>query len=87
MGTKDVTDIKPSSLAIFAAPKEGAEPANENERSREGCTQAFQKLRPHASSGCPVRRTMSFSRTKPMFSEKSATSPAACRNSASDRTD
>jgi len=45
MGTRDdFTGIKPASLAIFAAPKEGAEPANENERAREGCTQAFQKL-------------------------------------------
>ena len=44
MGTKPFTDIKPSLLAVFAAPKEGAEPANENERGREGCTQAFQLM-------------------------------------------
>ena len=44
MGTKPFTDIKSSLLAIFAAPKEGAEPANENERGREGCTQAFQQI-------------------------------------------
>jgi len=44
MGTKAFTDIKPSLLAIFAAPKEGAEPANDNERGREGCTQAFQLI-------------------------------------------
>jgi pimeloyl-ACP methyl ester carboxylesterase len=44
MGTKNFTGIKPPLLAIFAAPREGAEPANENERGREGCTQAFQKL-------------------------------------------
>ena len=44
MGTKPFTDIKPSLLAVFAAPKEGAEPANDNERGREGCTQAFQLM-------------------------------------------
>jgi pimeloyl-ACP methyl ester carboxylesterase len=43
-GTKSFTDIKPSKLAIFAAPKEGAEPANDNERGREGCAQAFGRL-------------------------------------------
>jgi non-heme chloroperoxidase len=48
MGTKEFTAIKPSALAIFAAPKEGAEPANDNERGREGCTQAFQKVMPTA---------------------------------------
>jgi pimeloyl-ACP methyl ester carboxylesterase len=42
MGTKLFTNIKPSLLAIFAAPKEGVEPANDTERGREGCTQAFQ---------------------------------------------
>ena len=44
MGTKPFTDIKSPLLAVFAAPKEGAEPANDNERGREGCTQAFAKL-------------------------------------------
>jgi pimeloyl-ACP methyl ester carboxylesterase len=44
MGTKEFRDIKPVALAIFAAAKDGAEPANDNERGREGCTQAFQKL-------------------------------------------
>lgn len=44
MGTKQFTGIKPPVLAIFAAPKEGAEPANDNERGREGCTQAFERL-------------------------------------------
>ena len=46
MGTKQFTDIKSPALAIFAAPKEGAEPANDNERGREGCGQAFAKLVP-----------------------------------------
>jgi len=44
MGTKPFTDIKPSLLAVFAAMKEGTEPGNDNERGREGCTQAFQLL-------------------------------------------
>ena len=44
MGTKQFTDIRSPLLAVFAAPKEGAEPANDNERGREGCTQAFAKL-------------------------------------------
>ena len=44
VGTKPFTDIKPLLLAIFAAPKEGAAPANDNERGREGCTQAFQAV-------------------------------------------
>ena len=44
MGTKPFTGIKPSLLAIFAAPKEGVEPANDTERGREGCTQAFQLI-------------------------------------------
>ena len=48
MGTKQFTEIKPAALAIFAAPKEGAEPANDNERGREGCGQAFERLVPSA---------------------------------------
>lgn len=49
MGTKQFTNIKSPALAIFAAPKEGAEPATDNERGREGCGQAFAKLVPSSS--------------------------------------
>jgi non-heme chloroperoxidase len=45
-GTQKYTDIKTPALALVAAPKEGSEPANDNERGREGCATAFAKLVP-----------------------------------------
>jgi pimeloyl-ACP methyl ester carboxylesterase len=45
-GTRQYTDIKSPTLALVAAPKEGEQPANDNERGREGCATAFAKLVP-----------------------------------------